>query len=206
MTIILIIIIIILAIIIAPIRKKIRYSTSNYIIDNLKLEKFSEEEIDNNQVDFCILHAQYPPRTLMFQSNNCNITNSEWNYEKEPSIIKHQLKGFKTQQPDTVKFCIQNATDPLRSLFYRAEPEDDCVPKWGWGYFDKAVGYGGAYYFYDKEKPGTQKYCYSYSDINNLETLPDKVLVYKAENNECRQIWPFGDSNEVYGIGGEFWA
>ncbi len=180
-----------------------------FIIFNI-FKKINIEKFNNNQkLNFCILHANAPTRSLIFQSDNCNILNSEWDFSKDPKITKLKISGFKTKQPDTSKYCIQYANNPLRSLIYKANSDDECVPKWGWGHFNPAVGYGGEFYFYDKQSDNAdKKYCYSYNHgHNDISTGGLVTLITQSdENNECKPIWPFDKINEVYGNGGYFYS
>ncbi len=104
----------------------------------------------------------------------------------------------------TSTFCYRYATNPMRTLFYKADGTTvtNCDPQWGWGYNDSNLNSaGGSIKGFTTQQPNTDKYCYRYA------TNPLRTLFYKVDGTnvtDCNANWGWGhnDSN-LNSAGGE---
>jgi hypothetical protein len=143
--------------------------------------------------NFCYRYAINPMRTLVYQSNDCAAP-APWNASDSNVGSGGNIKGFKTKQPGTEKYCYRHASNPDRTLLYRS---DDCTSQWGWGAEISSYGSGGEIFLYPNEQPNTEKYCYRYS------SNPTRTLFYKS--NDCSSKWGWGANDAKVGAGGEVW-
>jgi len=133
-------------------------------------------------------------RTLFYKSDDCTAKWG-WGYDDQNVGTGGEVWLYKSQQPNTDKYCYRYAADPMRTLFYKS---DDCTAKWGWGYDDQNVGTGGEVWLYKSQQPNTDKYCYRYA------ADPMRTLFYKSD--DCTAKWGWGYDDQNVGTGGEVWV